>query len=69
MIRSGKQQLSEKDCFWSKYFDEMTSRVSVLKDARGIGLFVASLEQPESRIRYEFFKEQGCGAFAALFQL
>lgn len=37
-----KQQLSEKDCFRSKDFDEMTSRLNVLKDSRGIGLFTAS---------------------------
>lgn len=37
-----KQQLSEKDFFRSKDFAEMTSRLNVLKDARGIGLFTAS---------------------------
>lgn len=37
-----KQQISEKDCFRSKDFDEMTSRLNVLKDVRGIGLFTAS---------------------------
>jgi len=37
-----KQQLPEKDCFRSKDFDEMTSRLNFLKDTRGIGLFTAS---------------------------
>lgn len=37
-----KQQLPEKDCFRSKDFDEMTSRLNYLKDTRGIGLFTAS---------------------------
>ena len=37
-----KQQLLEKDHFKSKDFTEMTSRLNVLKDSRGIGLFTAS---------------------------
>ena len=37
-----KQQVKEKDCFRSKDFDEMTSRLNFLKDTRGIGLFTAS---------------------------
>lgn len=37
-----KQQLPEKDCFRSKDFEEMTSRLNYLKDTRGIGLFTAS---------------------------
>ena len=37
-----KQQLPEKDCFRSKDFNEMTSRLDYLKDTRGIGLFTAS---------------------------
>ena len=37
-----KQQLPEKDCFLSKDFNEMTSRLNFLKDSRGIGLFTAS---------------------------
>ena len=30
-----KQQLPEKDCFCSRYFNEMTSRLDYLKDTRG----------------------------------
>lgn len=37
-----KQQLPEEDCFKSRDFDEMTSRLNFLKDTRGIGLFTAS---------------------------
>lgn len=37
-----KQQIKEKDCFRSKDFEEMTSRLNFLKDTRGIGLFTAS---------------------------
>ena len=37
-----KQQLPEKDCFRSRDFNEMTSRLDYLKDTRGIGLFTAS---------------------------
>lgn len=37
-----KQQLPERDCFRSKDFREMTSRLDYLKDTRGIGLFTAS---------------------------
>ena len=37
-----KQQLPEKDCFRSKDFREMTSRLDYLKDTRGVGLFTAS---------------------------
>ena len=37
-----KQQLPEKDCFRSRDFREMTSRLEYLKDTRGIGLFTAS---------------------------
>lgn len=37
-----KQQLPEKDCFRSKDFQEMISRLDYLKDTRGIGLFTAS---------------------------
>ena len=37
-----KQQLPEKDCFRSRDFLEMTSRLNYLKDTRGIGLFTAS---------------------------
>ena len=37
-----KQQLSEKDCFKSHDFTEMTSRLDYLKDIHGIGLFTAS---------------------------
>lgn len=36
-----KQQLKEKDCFVSKDFTEMTSRLEYLKDIRGIGVFTA----------------------------
>jgi type II secretory pathway predicted ATPase ExeA len=36
-----KQQLKEKDCFISKDFTEMTSRLEYLKDIRGIGVFTA----------------------------
>lgn len=31
-----KQQLPEKDCFRSKDFREMTSRLDYLKDTRGV---------------------------------
>ncbi len=37
-----KQQLPEKDCFRSRDFNEMTSRLNYLRDTRGIGLFTAS---------------------------
>ena len=37
-----KQQLPEKDCFRSRDFNEMTSRLNYLRDIRGIGLFTAS---------------------------
>ena len=36
-----KQALSEKDCFESKDFKEMTARLNYLKDTRGIGVFTA----------------------------
>lgn len=36
-----KQCLSEKDCFESRDFKEMTSRLQYLKEVRGIGVFTA----------------------------
>lgn len=36
-----KQQCSEKDAFHSHDFEQMTARLNVLKDVRGIGVFTA----------------------------
>lgn len=36
-----KQQLKEQDCFRSRDFNEMLSRLNHLKEVRGIGLFTA----------------------------
>lgn len=36
-----KQQCSEKDCFRSNDFEQMTARLNFLKETRGIGLFTA----------------------------
>jgi len=36
-----KQAISEKDCFESNDFKEMTARLNYLKDTRGIGVFTA----------------------------
>jgi general secretion pathway protein A len=36
-----KQSLTEKDCFQSKDFHEMTTRLNYVKDIRGIGVFTA----------------------------
>lgn len=36
-----KQQVKEKDCFRSRDFQQMTSRLDYLKDIRGIGVFTA----------------------------
>jgi type II secretory pathway predicted ATPase ExeA len=37
-----KQQLSEKDCFRSHDFEQMTARLDFLKETRGIGVFTAN---------------------------
>ena len=36
-----KQRVKEKDCFQSRDFKEMASRLSYVREVRGIGVFTA----------------------------